>query len=152
MAPAQNELLFVRFMSGEAFTSLLSSHVTSDATGLVAEPLKERVSMKVAVTETFSAGSGTWCPDDDTRDSVIARRNVLTGLWAGRLLGLSNDGLSTYATEVHLADFQMDGEDDIVGKVAHDLSAQGLPYSEQQVRERLYACHREAFLQTAVTD
>jgi hypothetical protein len=108
--------------------------------------------MKVADTETFSVGSGTWCPDDDTRDSVIARRNVLTGLWAGRLLGLSNDALSTYAIEVHLSDFEMDGEDDIVGKVMHDLSARGLAYPEQRVRERLYACHREAFLQTAVTD
>ena len=42
----------------------------------------------------------------DTRDSVIARRNVLAGLWAGRLLGLSNADLSSYATEVHRADFE----------------------------------------------
>jgi hypothetical protein len=108
--------------------------------------------MKVVGTGTISAGWATWCLDDDTRNSVIARRNVLTGLWAGRLLGLCNDDLSAYATEVHLADFEEEGEDDIVGKVAHDLSGCGLAYSKQQVRERLYAFHREAFRQTAMTD
>jgi hypothetical protein len=96
--------------------------------------------------------SSSWCPDADTRDSAIARRNVLAGLWAGRLLGLSNADLTAYAVEVHLADFETEGDDDVVGKVAGDLSARGLPYSVQQVRERFYAFHRQAFLQTAVTD
>jgi hypothetical protein len=93
-----------------------------------------------------------WCLDRDTRDSVIARRNVLTGLWAGRLLELSNAELSAYAVEVHLADFQTEGDDDIVTKVAEDLAVRGLPFSAQQVRERLYAFHRQALVQTAVTD
>jgi hypothetical protein len=51
-----------------------------------------------------------------------------------------------------LAEFETEGDDDVVGKVAGDLSARGLPYSVQQVRERFYAFHRQAFLQTAVTD
>src|SRR5215211_5338064 len=108
--------------------------------------------MNVTGTKTFNQGSSSWCLDNDTRDSVIARRNVLAGLWAGRLLGLSNDDLSAYAVEVHMADFQTDGDDDIVEKVANDLTAHGLAYSEHQVRQRLYACHREAFGQTALTD
>ena len=108
--------------------------------------------MNALGTKTFIQNPSSWCLDTDTRDSVIARRNVLAGLWAGRLLGLSNADLSSYATEVHLSDFETDGDGDIVGKVAHDLSAHGLSLSEQQVREKLYACHREAFLQTAITD
>ncbi len=108
--------------------------------------------MNVAGAKTFIQISPSWCLDADTRDSVIARRNVLAGLWAGRLLGLSDADLSSYATEVHLADFETDGDDDIVGKVARDLSVNGLSFSEQEVREKLYACHREAFRQTAVTD
>ncbi len=100
----------------------------------------------------FSQPPSSWCLEIDARDSVIARRNVLAGLWAGRLLGLSNADLSSYATEVHLSDFETAGDGDIVGKVAYDLSAHGLSLSEQQVREKLYACHREAFRQAAMTD
>jgi hypothetical protein len=74
------------------------------------------------------------------------------GLWAGRLLGLSNADLSSYATEVHLSDFERDGDGDIVGKVVHHLAAHGLSLSEQRVREKQFACHRGAFRQTAITD
>ena len=59
--------------------------------------------MNATGTKTFNQSSSPWCLDNDTRDSVIARRNVLAGLWAGRLLGLSNADLSSYATDVHRA-------------------------------------------------
>ena len=108
--------------------------------------------MNATGTKTFNQSSSPWCLDDDTRDSVIARRNVLAGLWAGRLLGLSNTDLSSYATDVHRADFEMDGDDDIVGKITRDLSLHGLSCSERQVRDKLCAYHREAFRQVAVTD
>jgi hypothetical protein len=108
--------------------------------------------MNVRGTTTFNESSSSWCLDNDTRDSVIARRNVLAGLWAGRLLGLSNADLSSYATEVHRADFEVDGDEDIVGKITRDLSVRGLPFSERQVRDKLRTCHREAFRQVAVTD
>ena len=77
--------------------------------------------MNVRGTKTSSESSSSWCLDNDTRDSVIARRNVLAGLWAGRLLGLSNADLSSYATEVHRADFEVDGDEDIVGKITVNL-------------------------------
>ena len=36
----------------------------------------------VFVTRTISRDSATtWCSDASTRDNVIARRNVLAGLW-----------------------------------------------------------------------
>ena len=108
--------------------------------------------MNVRGTKTSSESSSSWCLDNDTRDSVIARRNVLAGLWAGRLLGLSNADLSSYATEVHRADFEVDGDEDIVGKITRDLSVRGLPFSERQVRDKLRTYHREAFHQVAVTD
>jgi hypothetical protein len=108
--------------------------------------------MNVTGAKTFNQSSPSWCLDTDTRDSVIARRNVLAGLWAGRLLGLSNADLSSYATEVHQADFEVDGDNDIVGKITRDLSVRGLPFSERQVRDKLRAYHREAFRQVAVTD
>ena len=108
--------------------------------------------MNVRGTKTSSESSSSWCLDNDTRDSVIARRNVLAGLWAGRLLGLSNADLSSYATEVHRADSDVNGDEDIVGKITRDLSVRGLPFSERQVRDKLRTYHREAFRQVAVTD
>ena len=68
-----------------------------------------------------------WCPDADTRDNVIARRNVLAALWAGRLIGLSGPALAGYAVEVHVADHVVSGDADVVGKIAGDLSFVGLP-------------------------
>src|SRR5918995_6945045 len=107
--------------------------------------------MNVTGTTTSNESSSSWCPDNDTRDSVIARRNVLAGLWAGRLLGLPNADLSSYATEVHRADFEVDGDEDIVGKITGDLSVRGLPFSERQGRGRPPTYHPEAFRQVAVT-
>jgi hypothetical protein len=108
--------------------------------------------MNVTGTTACNESSSSWCLDSDTRDSVIARRNVLAGLWASRLLGLSNADLSSYAAEVHRADFEVDGDEDIVGKITRDLSILGLPFSERQVRDKLRTYHREAFRQVAVAD
>jgi hypothetical protein len=105
-----------------------------------------------ATPENVRSASSPWCIDDDTRDNVIARRNVLAGLWAGRLLGLSNAELTAYAVEVHLADFEADGDADIVLKVANDLSAGGVSCSEQHVRDKLSGFHLEAFRQAGATD
>jgi hypothetical protein len=93
-----------------------------------------------------------WCIDNDTRDNVIARRNVLAGLWAGRLLGLSNAELTAYAVEVHMSDFETEGDADIVLKVTNDLSVGGAARSEKQVRDKLRGFHLEAFRQAGATD
>ena len=108
--------------------------------------------MTTAALNNIRSSTSSWCIEDDTRDYVIARRNVLTGLWAGRLLGLSSAELTAYAVEVHMADFETDGDTDIVLKVANDLSAGGLPYSEDQIRNKLCRFHREAFRQAGATD
>jgi hypothetical protein len=93
-----------------------------------------------------------WCPEDDTRDNVVARRNVLMALWAGRLIGLSGPALTAYAVQVHLADFQASGDHDVADKVTADLHRAGVPARPSQVRMRLNAFHREALIQTCVTD
>lgn len=40
-----------------------------------------------------------WCPDGDSRDNVIARRNVLAAVWAGRPMGRSGPVMTGYAAE-----------------------------------------------------
>lgn len=93
-----------------------------------------------------------WCPDEDTRHSVVARRNVLVALWAGGLIGLSGPALTAYAVEVHLADFDEPGDGDVIDKIVVDLSRAGVPASPSEVRARLSAFHREALIQTHATD
>jgi hypothetical protein len=93
-----------------------------------------------------------WCPEQDTRDSAVARRNALMGLWAGRAMGLSGDALAAYAAEVHRADFERPGDQDVIAKVAADLHRAGIAMRPTEIRSKLVAFHREALRQTLVTD
>lgn len=93
-----------------------------------------------------------WCPDGDTHDNVIARRNVIAALWAGQMMGLSGAAMTSYATEVHFADHQVSGDADVVEKIARDLSEKGLPVPESVVREKLWLAYREALAQLGATD
>lgn len=93
-----------------------------------------------------------WCLDADTRDHVIARRNVLTGLWAGRLIGLTGADLAAYAAGMHRADFEVPGDADIVAALLRDFDGAGLVMTEGMVRQSLAAFHRQALVQTHCTD
>lgn len=95
---------------------------------------------------------GAWCPEEDTRDNVRARRNVLAGLWAGKLLGFSGARLTAYAVEVHFADYEAIGDGDIVRKITSDLHCAGLTVGQSGVWSQLNVFHRDALLQTHVTD
>jgi hypothetical protein len=94
----------------------------------------------------------SWCMDEDTRDSAVARRNVLAALWAGRLMRLKGEALSSYAAQVHFADFAVAGDEDIVSKLVLDLDAYGISVPTQTVRDLLATCHRQALSEQAVTD
>ncbi len=101
---------------------------------------------------TASDPSIAWCPDRDSRDNVIARRNVLAALWAGRLMGLSGAAMTAYAVNVHLADHQTSGDADVVAKIAADFRRKGLPIPEHVIRDKLCGFHREALAQLGHTD
>lgn len=93
-----------------------------------------------------------WCPDADTRDHVIARRNVLAGLWVGRLVGLSGPDLARYAARMHAADFSVAGDADIIAVIRDDLARVGLALPERAIRQKLALFHRQALMQTHCTD
>lgn len=105
-----------------------------------------------AAAAPVSAPRSDWCPDSDTRDHVIARRNVLAGLWAGGLLGLEGPDLARYAAGMHRADFEVPGDADIVAALLRDLGRAGVQTTESLVRQRLAAFHRQALVQTHCTD
>jgi hypothetical protein len=93
-----------------------------------------------------------WCPDDDTRDNVIARRNVLAAFWAGSMLGLKGSALTAYAAEVHRSDHALPGDEDIVAKLTADLKQRGFVIGPAEVRTRLNGFRREAMQQLSATD
>jgi len=98
------------------------------------------------------ANLADWCPESDTMFNVIARRNALIALWAGRKLGLEGRAMSDYAGLVHFSDYQVAGDADIVGKVSSDLAAHGLAIGEADVRRKLSEFHKEALRQSITTD
>ncbi len=93
-----------------------------------------------------------WCIDTDTRHAVVARRNVLAALWAGRLMGKRGDELEAYAREVHTADFEVPGDSDVVAKLRDDLTAAGFNREATAVRTRLTDFQKQAWRECAATD
>jgi hypothetical protein len=72
--------------------------------------------------------------DSEMQFRAEARRNKLVGLWAARLMGLSDDAAKAYAMDVVNADFEEAGTEDVVRKVAADLGAKS---SAEEVRRKL---------------
>jgi hypothetical protein len=90
--------------------------------------------------------------DYDTREGTIARRNVLFGLWAGRRMGLTGEGLETYAYTVHLVDKRLPGHDDVIEKVASDLAMSRVSLTDRQLRARLREMELRATLDLTSND
>lgn len=106
-----------------------------------------------AIAHTIANGGATaWCSDADTRNNVLARRNVLAGLWAGRLMQIPNHMAQGYAAAVHHADFCEPGDEDVVDKLFGDLTRCGIAIAREEVRRKLSEFHRQAFVQTRETD
>lgn len=103
----------------------------------------------MTVLDTVSAYRNTEPPliDYDTREGLIARRNVLVGLWAAHQLGLTGPDAEAYAWSVHFADYDEAGHDDVVAKVARDLAAAGSPVGARSIRAHLREMELRAFLQ-----
>jgi hypothetical protein len=87
--------------------------------------------------------------DYDTREGIVARRNVLFGLWAAARLSLTGPAAEAYAWSVHLADLDEPGHDDVVAKVAADLAAHGATVCERTIRRQLREMEARAELQLA---
>lgn len=87
--------------------------------------------------------------DQDTRDGLAARRNVLFGLWAAARLGLTGREAEAYAWQVHLSDLATPGHDDVVVKVATDLAAHGAKVCERTLRRQLREMEARAALHLA---
>jgi len=82
-------------------------------------------------------------------DSIGAHRNVLAGLWAGKLLGLSGEDLTGYANSQR---FLCMSETRLASMLENDLRRGGVAISRDEIRAALIRCHRVALHQTCATD
>jgi len=75
--------------------------------------------------------------DTEMQFRAEARRNKLLGLWAAGKMGLSGDAAEAYAKTVVIADLKEAGDQDVLRKVAGDLSAKGASVTESEVRKQM---------------
>ena len=78
------------------------------------------------------------------------RGNKLFGLWIAEQLGLKGDEAEAYAREVVMIDFEMPGDDDILGKVKGDLVGKNKQVSDHLLTKHLEECRRMALDQIKV--
>lgn len=74
--------------------------------------------------------------DADMAFKAVARRNKALGAWAAGLLGLTGDAVGAYQMAVIAADFEEDGDDDVVRKLVADLAGKA---TEAEIRAKMAA-------------
>lgn len=73
------------------------------------------------------------------------RRNKLFGLWVAQThLGLAGEAATAYAKDVVMADFELPGDQDMLGKVRADLQQAGKDVSLHLLEKHLRQCEAEA--------
>jgi hypothetical protein len=75
--------------------------------------------------------------DEEMQFRILARRNRLLGIWAARLMGLSEAEADAYAKDVIRAEFEEAGDEDVVRKLLGDLISAGVECDENRIREAL---------------
>jgi hypothetical protein len=75
--------------------------------------------------------------DQDVAFRIIARRNRLLGHWAAKRMGLTPEETDAYAKAVVQADFEEVGDEDVVRKLAGDLTAANVEVTDAEIRAAL---------------
>src|SRR3546814_9668281 len=72
--------------------------------------------------------------DQDVLFRITARRNRLLGEWAAERMGLTPEETDAYAKAVVQADFEEAGDEDVIRKLAGDLTAASDDISDATIR------------------
>ena len=75
--------------------------------------------------------------DEEMHFRITARRNRLLGAWAADLMKLSSVEAESYAKAVVQADFEEAGDEDVIRKLAGDLTAAKVEISDAEIRATL---------------
>lgn len=93
--------------------------------------------------------SMTHVAEADIRARIVARRNFLLGLWAGKTIGHEGETLAHYAGEVMASDLLVRGPADIVTKVHRDFESHGVATSHAMILLELNRCEDRATTELA---
>lgn len=88
----------------------------------------------------------------DSAERLNARCNMRVGLWAGSKLGLPEEGCAVYALEVMVAGMIDSGHDDVVNKIMHDFTKQGIPMMRRQILAQFSESHHLVTTQRAISN
>ena len=83
--------------------------------------------------------------DADLKFKAESRRNKMLAEWAAAKMGIAGAELEDYVKAVRRADLAEKGDDDVMRKVAKDLSDKGVAVSEADLRKTM-----DGFLALAV--
>ena len=75
--------------------------------------------------------------DQEVQFRITARRNRLVGEWAAERMGLTPEETDAYAKAVVQADFEEAGDEDVIRKLAGDLTAAQVEISDAEIRSVL---------------
>ncbi|MCA0203083.1 DUF1476 domain-containing protein [Pararhodobacter sp.] len=87
-----------------------------------------------------NAFESKYAHDAEMAFKAAARRNKALGAWAAGLLGLTGDAVGAYQMAVITADFEEDGDEDVVRKLVKDLDGKA---TEAEIRAQMVAIMRE---------
>src|SRR3546814_9181494 len=72
--------------------------------------------------------------DQEVEFRITARRNRLLGEWAAERMGLTPEETDAYAKAVVQADFEEAGDEDVIRKLAGDLTAANVEIGDAEIR------------------
>lgn len=72
--------------------------------------------------------------DAEMAFKAMSRRNKAIGAWAAGLLGKTGDAVAAYEMEIIKADFEEDGDEDVIRKLVKDLDGKA---SEAVIRAKM---------------
>ena len=84
--------------------------------------------------ERENAFEAKYAHDQELRFKLIAQRNKQLALWAAAELGMAEDSIEKYVLEVIKSDFEETGDDDVMRKVAGDLSETDITEADVRVK------------------
>lgn len=83
-----------------------------------------------------NAFESKYAHDAEMAFKAAARRNKALGAWAAGLLGLTGDAVGAYQMEVITADFEEEGDADVLRKLVKDLKGKA---TEAEIRAQMAA-------------
>lgn len=75
--------------------------------------------------------------DQELQFKAEARRNKWLGLWAAKLMGLSEEDAKNYALEVVKSDLEEVGDEDVFRKIRGDFDTKNITQSDHQIRRTM---------------